>query len=229
MLVGHKGIVSFIAPVLFFIGSFNCTSHSASLDEAFSGRSFTGIGFVGGFEELPQKRLKDAFYPQYPHAATILRELEMENGRRALEHAPSITRVSLQGKNFLFSNPQEKILFDERVVANFAKSLPETLQVLDLSLNRFPDKLLTAIFPLLQRENFRFLDVRMNAGADSIEAIRKLSSICSEPVILRKIIWVQEGSLDLVSFLPPTYKKAHEKYYSEEYDSSPLPRWTLPE
>ncbi len=180
---------------------------------------------LSDFEDVGQRVLKDCYYPKSGYAAGVIQELQTQ--------CPEAVRVSLQGKNLLFSNQSTKALFDEAIVGEFAKNLPKTLRVLDLSINRFPAELLPAIYPLLQRPNFRFLDVRMNAGANSAEAMRKLASAHPKkhdlPHVLRKVIWVEESYLEGDLFLPTSYKEAHRKYYRNEYTPDDLPAWKLPE
>ncbi len=176
-------------------------------------------------EDMAPKVLKNCYYPKASRAAEVLEELSNQS--------PKAARISLQGKNLLFSSPSTKAMFDPTVVHEFALALPKTLRVLDLSLNRFPAELLPSIYPLLQRPNFRFLDVRTNAGADSLEAMEQLANLHAKsrnlPAILRKVIWVQESYFEEASFLPQTYKKAHRSYYLNEYESPEPSQWKLPE
>jgi len=142
------------------------------------------------------------------------------------------TRISLQNKPLLFAT-QESI-FDSRIAHTFLEGLPGELEILDLSMNRLPAEALPAMADLLRRSAFRFLDVRINSGADSMDAIRQLAEKLSGeediPLILAKVIWVDLGaieSLKKTGFLKERYYQAHRSYYGlfREYGE----QWEMPE
>jgi hypothetical protein len=56
--------------------------------------------------------LKYCYYPKASRAVAVIEELNNQ--------CPKAIRVSLQGKNLLFSNPSTKAMFDPTVVHDFS-------------------------------------------------------------------------------------------------------------
>lgn len=177
----------------------------------------------------PQKILQKCYVPSSTRAHYLIKELK---------NIPddAYTAVSLEGCSFLFSNDEKGILFDMDIARDFSDKLPNWVEILDLSENRFPESLLICMSSLLAREKFRFLDVRLNSGADSLGAIRSFAlhdpSRFNTLNILRKIIWLQENFLDCIETIPDAYKEAHREYfaiYKEPSQSDHETQWSFPE
>jgi hypothetical protein len=176
----------------------------------------------------PQEILPNCYVPRSARAESVIREL------RELTDI-SHKAVSLKGCSFLFSDDSKGILFDIDTARRFSDSLPAWVEILDLSENRFPSDLLISMSSLLERDTFKFLDVRLNAGADSLNAIQAFTRYnqgsFNKLSIVRKIIWLQEYSLDSIGVLPPTYKEAHREYFSLYRQSPPCvqeQQWSFP-
>lgn len=174
-----------------------------------------------------------SFTPRGEYAEGITEELSSVHTRFNPE---SITKLNLQNKPLAFASKQ--YIFDyelaDKLIDQFG-ILPN-LEVLDLSLNRLPTNALPYFLPLLRKPHFKFLDVRINSGANSLEGLRELSeeihrivppiSIEQERLILQKIIWLSEDFLDRVN-IPEIYKESHREYFRKALSPSSS-TWTLP-
>ena len=195
-----------------------------------------GICFAGEFTPLlaksgilqPIKRyvLPHCIRPSGDFAPQITEELS----RSRL----CIKRLNLQNKPLLFAN--KKSIFNHKIATTFIKSLPDTLEILDLSENRFPQETLTTFSELITRGSFHFLDVRINSGADTIEALHQLNQLLLKgklrdpAAILAKVIWVPRDHLDAlkeVGLLKERYYKAHQAY-DQLFREEPT-EWELPD
>ena len=138
-----------------------------------------------------------------------------------IRNAPAgIVRVNLQNKPLCFASDNK--IYDPVEVNRVLASLPASVQVLDLSLNRLPEEALPSFIPLLQKENFLWLDIVTNSGADSLEGIRNLTTAMGEASIgdkikcLGKVIWVREENLEGAAahlFLVEPFVRLHKEYY----------------
>lgn len=142
----------------------------------------------------------------------------------------------------MISNYLVKKLFSEEKAAIFTNLLVSRftqLTILDLSLNRLPESALYFFLPLLTSENFKYLDVHINSGADSLNAIRILAERIGfdneagtnvlttekQKEIFKKIIWLPEESLCSPPPIPSCYVEAHKSYYEQRRQIS---SWELP-
>lgn len=156
--------------------------------------------------------------------------------------ADNVSRLNLQNKPFLFAS--DDYIFDykvaKEVIDKIVKYFPN-LTILDLSINRLPENALPSFLPLLEKEKFQFLDIRINAGANSLGGIYILSEAINnaqpriereqEIKIFTKIIWLSEDFMDRVQ-IPEIYKNSHRQYYHLLKEGSILPTflddWSLP-
>lgn len=175
-----------------------------------------------------------SFTPQGVYAEDIISELSQLNTRYVPE---SITTLNLQDKPLAFAS--EQYVFDyaiaESVVNTIIEILPN-LEVLDLSLNRLPQNALPSFLTLLSKPKFKFLDVRINSGANTLNGLKALAETIerTQPAIsheeecamLQKIIWLSEDYIPRVN-VPEVYKEAHRAYYTKLVDTS-SGGWTLP-
>lgn len=149
----------------------------------------------------------------------------------------SITTLNLQDKPLAFAS--EQYIFDYAIAENIISKIIEVLpnlEVLDLSLNRLPQNALPSFLPLLTKPSFKFLDVRINSGANTLNGLKGLAetieraqpaiSRAEECVILQKIIWLSEDYIPRVN-VPEMYKEAHREYYKRLVEALPG-EWTLP-
>lgn len=154
------------------------------------------------------------------------------------EKATNDTHIlNLQNNPLIFASKQrifEPTLAKSIVEAILAKC--PHIEVIDLSLNRLPEEALGAFVDLLVAEHFKYLDISVNSGANSLDAIRQLTSILGarglpldrQIAVLKKVIWVPEAALDSMDeSLPAPYKEAHKAYYQEKLRKS-WTGWKLP-
>lgn len=153
------------------------------------------------------------------------------------EHDKSQVRlINLSNKPLLFSS--EGKLIDEQKITSFITEVSDKypkLEILDFSLNRLTEECLPYFLPLLLKDSFKYLDISINSGADSLEGMRLLSSRMEEKGIVqvdqvnifKKIIWApkshiidEEGKIRENVFLPKTYVDAHKDYYENKLQSS---------
>ena len=119
------------------------------------------------------------------------------------------------------------------------RALPDSLEILDLSMNRLPVETLATFSELLIRDSFHFLDVRANSGADTTEALHQLSELLLKKKIitqkdlapiLAKVIWAPRDHLDALKelgLLKERYYKAHQDY-DQLFREVPA-EWELPD
>lgn len=142
---------------------------------------------------------------------------------RHIGEAAGKTRVNLQNKPLCLAS--EDTIFDPTKVETFISALPDSVKILDLSLNRLPETALPSFIPLLQRETFDWLDITTNSGADSMEGIRNLTTAMSglstdlKIKYLGKVIWVRKehvGSVAERRILVEPFVSHHQRYYEEK-------------
>jgi hypothetical protein len=152
-------------------------------------------------------------------------ELMSEIGRVCTSNTK---RINLQNNPLIFAS--KKQLFDQELATKLIKELGEkapNLEILDLSLNQLPENALISFAGLLKNQKFRYLDVTINRGADSMDGIKLLAETLGEdgrtPAedrvnILKKVIWLPETFLkgQIQDQIPDVYIKAHEAYYNEK-------------
>lgn len=145
--------------------------------------------------------------------------------------------INLQNNPLIFASKQK--IFEP----SLAKSIVEAIltkcpqiEIIDLSLNRLPEEALEVFVDLLVAVHFKYLDISVNSGANSLDAIRQLTSILGarglpldrQIAVLKKVIWVPEAALDSMNeSLPAPYKEAHKAYYQEKLRKS-WTGWKLP-
>lgn len=140
-----------------------------------------------------------------------------------IDEAAGKIRVNLQNKPLCFAS--EDKIFDPTKVQPFISALPDSVKILDLSLNRLPETALPSFIPLLQKETFDWLDITTNSGADSMEGIRNLTAAMSgldnslKIKYLGKVIWVRKEHLktaDERCILVQPFLSFHQRYYAEK-------------
>jgi len=188
--------------------------------------SFLGLMFLGTSVEA-------VFKPKSMYVEEVVEEM----GQYKLKEAEK--SLNLQDKPLLFA--AEDQLFEATEVKKLLSALERwpNLENLDLSLNRLPTEALPCFVGLLEKSNFKYLDVTVNSGADSVEGVRAVSEVLggekdmrrSEQVpILKKIIWVQESFLETAKergILSQAYYDAHKAYYDSKKICSQ--DWSFPE
>lgn len=166
------------------------------------------------------------FRPQSSYSDDLLKEVQRYHGFKYLDLSNNPLIFSSKSKIFEPSCAQSLV--------DLIKSNAPALEVLNLSLNRLPEESLISFVPLLAEKSFQYLDVTTNGGADSLEALNRLSTYlglqgmpeAAQINILRKIIWIPESYLseDVVSripnVVPDTYLKSHKNYYLSRKFSS---------
>ncbi len=175
-----------------------------------------------------------SFIPRGIYAEDIINEIS----HLSTHYVPDrITTLNLQNKPLVFASDQ--YIFDyaiaENVITTIMENLPN-LEVLDLSLNRLPQNALPSFLTLLSKPHFKFLDVRINSGANTIDGLKALAetieqmepaiSRVEECAILRKIIWLSEDYVPHVN-IPEMYKESHRAYY-KSLTTTASGGWTLP-
>lgn len=170
-------------------------------------------------ESLPQpikiQTLSRCFKPLGDYAKEVSKEISRASR--------PVTKLNLQGKPFLFASKES--IFDKKIATAFVQSLPKEIKIVDLSMNRLPQRALVTFSPLLERDVFQFLDVRMNSGANSKEALHDLYQVLSDKdldkktiaEILAKVIWIPSESLEYEKsrgILKDRYYVAHQTYDS---------------
>lgn len=118
------------------------------------------------------------------------------------------------------------------IVRFINKKLPN-LEVLDLSLNRFSEKITGDFSQLLINNNFKYLDVVGTGGASSIEGIQTLLSELEKKTpfsrgtyehnqeisnYISKVIWLPEIWLDGENTqrnVPKAHIESHKNYYKK--------------
>lgn len=134
-------------------------------------------------------------------------------------------KINLQNKPLAFSSDGK--LFDPEKASDFVSSVlghsGDCIKILDLSLNRLPEDSLEFFLPLLRLPQFEFIDVTVNSGADSLDALGILSEKMlpteDKASLFEKIIWINERWLDgtgPASRLPERYKAKHRAYYEQK-------------
>lgn len=173
-----------------------------------------------------------SYSPSGLYAEDVIGEISQSNTRYKSE---AVKTLNLQNKPLAFAS--EQYIFDYglagQVVGAVVQKFPN-LEVLDLSLNRLPENALPSFLPLLEKESFKFLDVRINSGANSLAGLQYLADSLTDNnisremqvPILRKIIWLSEDFLERVN-IPQIYKDAHRDYYTRLAETSST-AWTLP-
>ncbi len=175
-----------------------------------------------------------SFTPRGMYAEDIIKEIS-ELGSHYVPD--SITTLNLQDKPLAFAS--EQYIFDyaiaESVINKIVEVLPN-LEVLDLSLNRLSQNALPSFLILLSNPKFKFLDVRINSGANTLNGLKALAETIEhaqpaisrekECIMLQKIIWLSEDYIPRVN-VPEIYKEAHRTYYKSLADTS-SGGWTLP-
>lgn len=139
-----------------------------------------------------------------------------------------IKRISLERKPLAFAGNSS--IFDEEEAQKVISAIQEKIQnleILDLSQGRLPEDALSYFAELLLRPNFRYLDVRLNSGASTLDALGILSSYLGDKLeehgrkrsetssYLNKVIWLPEEFLSPKASLPlpPETIEAHKKYF----------------
>ena len=175
-----------------------------------------------------------SFTPRGIYAEDIIGEISQLSTHYVPE---SITTLNLQDKPLAFAS--EQYIFDytiaESVINKIVEVLPN-LEVLDLSLNRLPQNALPSFLTLLSNPKFKFLDVRINSGANTLNGLQALAetiehaqpaiSLENKCIMLQKIIWLSEDYIPRVN-VPEIYKESHRAYYKSLADTS-SGGWTLP-
>lgn len=113
-----------------------------------------------------------AFSSSYTPAGMYPEEITRQIGEAAGNIR--INLINLKNKPLCFAS--EDTIFDPAKAETFIEALPSSVKILDLSLNRLPETTLPSFIPLLQREDFNWLDITTNSGADSMEGIRNLTT-----------------------------------------------------
>jgi hypothetical protein len=99
------------------------------------------------------------------------------------------------------------------------------LQIIDLSFNKLKEDSLIYFSDLLLRDNFKYLVIYGNEGADSKQALQSVDKELSARLNaadgrsyqhLRKIIWVPENSLNENNKDRYYNSKSHKKYYQSQ-------------
>lgn len=113
-------------------------------------------------------------------------------------------------------------------ISAFVKNYLPSLEILDLSYNRFSEKAMKHFMPILLKENFQYLVMTGNDGASSMEGLKELvSSLAtkfpqssSSPQLinnyLTKVIWIPEAWLNdtSVKMLSPDLIKSHRQFFN---------------
>ena len=137
----------------------------------------------------------------------------------------NVIRINLKNKPLCFASDDK--IFDSEKATEILGVLPDTVQILDLSLNRLPEDALPSFINLLRRTRFEWLDITTNSGADSLQGLRNLTTAMGEKGIsvedqrelLKKIIWVNKSHLDYSierGILPTIYGDTHRQYYAQK-------------
>jgi hypothetical protein len=168
-----------------------------------------------------------------PHS-TYAEQLVEEVTQKATEDTHII---NLQNNPLIFASKQK--IFEPLLAGSIVKAILSKcphIEIVDLSLNRLPEEALGVFVELLIRKDFKYLDISVNSGANSLDGLRQLTTILgaqgvpleSQIAVLKKVIWVPEAALDSMNEdLPDSYKAAHRAYYREKLRKS-WTGWKLP-
>jgi hypothetical protein len=169
---------------------------------------------------------KQVFQPKGRFADEIIASMQAFSGS-----PESIKRLNLKNKPFLFTGDVESFEVEkaQRIIELISQF--KNLELIDFSDGGMSQDGLSFFAPLLLRENLKYFVILCTNGADTLDAIRELvlalqnelqsqdlkSSEMQQKVdgVLRKVIWIPEGSLDRASQqLPATTIQAHRDYFS---------------
>ncbi len=163
-----------------------------------------------------------------------------EDVEKEIRGTRSFTKLNLQNKPLLFAS--RDILFDPEEVSKVLTAILEKqkVEIVDLSLNRLPEDALPNFIPLLEKPEFKYLDITTNSGADTLDGMRCLTealssagkSLPEQVSVLKKIIWVTKADLEAVfkqGLLPSCYAESHGEYYRMRASHATGEKWRLPE